>query len=69
MELTNYARKIDSQGRLVIPSKLRAALGIENNQLLDFYIHNQDGRIYLCVDVGENTPKTKEELALNGKSW
>lgn len=69
MELTEYARKVDSQGRLVIPSKLRAALGIENNQMLEFYIHEENGRVFLCVDVGENIPKTKTEIALNGKSW
>lgn len=69
MELTEYARKVDSQGRLVIPSKLRTALGIENNQMLEFYIHEENGRVFLCVDVGENIPKTKTEIALNGKSW
>lgn len=47
---TEYARRIDSTGRLVIPSKLRAELGIETGDTYEFSIHEENGRKYLCIE-------------------
>lgn len=50
MKQTEFARRIDSSGRLVIPAKLREELQIEVGDTFDFYIHEQDGKKYLCIE-------------------
>lgn len=50
MVKTEYARRIDSTGRLVIPAKLRAELAIETGDTHDFFIHEMDGKKYLCIE-------------------
>ena len=49
MESTKYSRKIDSLGRLVIPSKLRAELNIQPGDLFEFFTQEIDNKIYLCI--------------------
>ena len=53
MTKTEYSRKIDNVGRLVIPSKLRLLLGIEPNKDYDFYVHEMEGKKYLCICTGD----------------
>lgn len=50
MRETEYSRRLDSSGRLVIPSKLREELLMETGDEYSFYIHEQEGRTYLCVE-------------------
>lgn len=50
MRETEYSRRLDSSGRLVIPSKLREELKMEVGDTYDFYIHEYAGRTYLCVE-------------------
>ena len=50
MKETEYSRRLDSSGRLVIPSKLREELRMEVGDSYDFYIHEHNGRTYLCVE-------------------
>ena len=50
MKQTEFARRLDSSGRLVIPSKLREELCIETGDTFDFFIHEQDGKKYLCIE-------------------
>lgn len=47
---TDYARKVEDTGRVIIPAKLRTALGIEPGDILDYYILSEDGKTYLCMD-------------------
>ena len=55
---TEFARKLDSTGRLVIPSKLRDYLGMETGQLFNFYIQKEEnGDVYLCVKCPSNKIK------------
>lgn len=56
---TEFARKLDSTGRLVIPSKLRDYLGMETGQLFTFYIQKEEenGDVYLCVKCPSNKIK------------
>lgn len=58
MKKTDFARCLDSVGRLVIPSKLRAQLNLENGYECAFYIHEVDGETYLCIKC----PKQETEL-------
>lgn len=56
---TEFARKLDSTGRLVIPSKLRDYLGMKTGQLFTFYIQKEEenGDVYLCVKCPSNKIK------------
>lgn len=50
MKQTEYARRVDSTGRLVIPAKLREELNINVGETYDFFIHEQDGKKFLCIE-------------------
>ena len=50
MRETEYSRRLDSSGRLVVPSKLREELRMEVGDEYAFFIHEQDGKTYLCVE-------------------
>ena len=50
MRDTEYSRRLDSSGRLVVPSKLREELRMEVGDEYVFFIHEQDGKTYLCVE-------------------
>lgn len=41
---------MDSSGRLVIPSKLREELMMEMGDEYQFFIHEVNGKTYLCVE-------------------
>jgi bifunctional DNA-binding transcriptional regulator/antitoxin component of YhaV-PrlF toxin-antitoxin module len=58
MKETEFARCLDSVGRLVIPSKLRTQLHLESGCECAFYIHEMDGETYLCIKC----PKQETEL-------
>lgn len=51
MRQTEYSRRMDSTGRIVIPSKLRDELKMQEGDELVFYIHEEDGRKFLCVEA------------------
>ena len=50
LQQTEYSRRLDSSGRLVIPSKLRDELNIQTGDMFDFFVHEQDGKKYLCIE-------------------
>ena len=50
MRETEFSRRLDSSGRLVIPSKLREQLKMETGDEYSFFIHEYEGRTYLCVE-------------------
>ena len=50
MRETEYSRRLDSSGRLVIPSKLREELKMEVGDEYALYIHELNGKTYLCVE-------------------
>lgn len=50
MKQTEYSRKVDSNGRIIIPSQLRDDLDIRPQDVLDFFVHEHDGRTFLCVE-------------------
>lgn len=65
MRQTDYARKVDSNGRVIIPSQLRDQLDIRPGDALDFYIHEEGGRTFLCFEcfrVEDEIEKAKRIL-------
>lgn len=65
MKETEFCRRVDSSGRLVIPSKLREQLKIESGDEYTFYIHEENGRTYLCVEcfrIEDEIEKAKRVL-------
>lgn len=65
MRETEFSRRIDSSGRLVIPSKLREQLRIEPGDEYQFFLHEENGRTYLCVEcfrIEDEIEKAKRVL-------
>lgn len=56
MRNLNYVRKVDTLGRVVIPSKLRDKFGIEAGDELEFYSTVVDGIRYLCFACPNAVP-------------
>ena len=50
MRQTEYSRRLDSSGRLVVPAKLREELQMETGDEYHFFIHEHEGQTYLCVE-------------------
>lgn len=48
---TEFSRKLDNLGRIVIPSKLRLVLGIAANEIKDFYIIEENNDKYLAIKL------------------
>ena len=63
METTNFSRKLDTTGRLIIPSKLRTELGLMAGLEYEFYTHDFEGKTYLCIQCG-NAKETELQRAL-----
>lgn len=49
---TGCSKKIDSYGRITIPSKLREKLSLELGDECEFYEHTENGVLYLCIKCG-----------------
>ena len=47
---TEYSRRMDGSGRLVVPVKLRDALCMSPGDTYTFFTHEIEGRTYLCVE-------------------
>ena len=45
MKKTKYSRKLDANGRLVIPSKLREEVGLELGETYTFYTYERNGKL------------------------
>lgn len=51
MKDTGYSRKLDSTGRIVIPTKLREQMGLVAGQDYSFYTMEDDaGRKFICIE-------------------
>lgn len=50
MVQTEYSRKIDSTGRVIIPSALRDQMDLRVGDIVEFYVHEQDGRTFLAIE-------------------
>ena len=62
---TEYARKVDTNGRVIIPSQLRDQLDIRPGDAMEFFIHEENGKTYLCIEcyrVEDEIEKAKRIL-------
>lgn len=62
MNDTQYSRRLDSTGRLVIPKKLRDSLGLTPGTEYTFYTHSFEGKTYLCVECGDSAIEQAKKL-------
>ena len=52
MELTQWSRKIDKMGRIVLPVRLREQYGLETGLECPIYTHeDEEGKLYICFQV------------------
>lgn len=52
MKLTQWSRKIDKMGRIVLPVRLREQYGLETGLECPIYEHeDEEGRLYICFQV------------------
>ena len=58
MTETQFSRRLDASGRLVIPIRLREQLNLSPGDNLTFFIYSEHNKTYLCVEC----PKTNDEL-------
>ena len=49
---------MDSSGRLVVPSPLRELLDLRIGDICNFFIHEDKGRTFLCVEC----PRLENEI-------
>jgi AbrB family looped-hinge helix DNA binding protein len=65
MKQTEYSRRVDSSGRIIIPSQLRDELDIRPGDTHEFYVHEHEGKTYLCIEcfrVEDEVEKAKRIL-------
>lgn len=60
MQETNQSRKVDSTGRVIIPSGLRDELSIQAGDVCEFFIHEHEGDTYLCIKCPNVLNKIEE---------
>lgn len=60
MKKTNYSRKLDTSGRLMIPIRLREEVGMTAGTEYTFYIHQEEGRQFICIDCGIPKPPMQD---------
>lgn len=47
-----YRRKLDSTGRIMIPSRIRDLLGLQAGQEYPIIVMERKGHRYICIDCG-----------------
>ena len=50
MQSTHTSRRLDSQGRIIIPAKLRESLGFVEGDEYTFYKHREGDSFFLCIE-------------------
>lgn len=61
MKETGYNRKLDTSGRIMIPSRLRDQLGLIPGQEYYFFTCEEKGHRFICIDVGATPEMTIEQ--------
>ena len=64
MRHTHFSRRLDSNGRLVIPVRLREELGLQVGHEYTFYTHEQNGKTYLCIECSKGNDELENAKRL-----
>lgn len=64
MIATKHMRRLDSLGRLVIPIKLREKLGLDAGFECNFFTHEENGKMYLCIECPEQETDLQRALKI-----
>lgn len=52
MVQTKYSRKLEQNGRLMIPVKLREEVNLQSGKEYQFFLHSENGHRFICIDCG-----------------
>lgn len=63
MQETTFSRKLEKNGRLMIPIELRKQMQMEPGREYHFYTEKTNGRNFICIDCG-NPETTSLEQAI-----
>lgn len=61
---TQYARRLDTSGRLVIPIRLREELGLTVGDVYQFFKYETNGKTYLCIECPEQETEIQKAIKL-----
>ena len=61
---TQYARRLDTSGRLVIPIRLREELGLTVGEVYSFFKHEENGKTFLCIECPEQETEIQKAIKL-----
>lgn len=64
MNNTEFSRKLDKMGRIMIPIKLREQMGLVVGENYFFSTREENGKKYICIDCGEVHPSDSLEYAM-----
>ena len=60
---TTYSRKLDTQGRIMIPIRLREQMNMQIGHEYNFYTLETNGRKFICIDCGASVTDKDLERA------
>lgn len=63
MEVTEFQRKLDTMGRIMIPIKLREQLNLIIGKEYTFFLHEENGKKYICIECGNAVSNEELERA------
>lgn len=64
MQETTFSRKLEKNGRLMIPVELRKQMNMEPSKEYRFFTLAQDGRKFICIDCGPEITNEALEQAM-----
>ena len=64
MQATSFSRKLDGMGRIMIPKPLRLQMGLNSGIEYQFFLHEQDGHRYVCIECPGTDAKIEEAFLI-----
>jgi bifunctional DNA-binding transcriptional regulator/antitoxin component of YhaV-PrlF toxin-antitoxin module len=68
MKEHKYARKLETTGRIMIPSKIREKVGLVPGKEYAFSLLKRDGRMFICIDCGDVPDELTQAVQLIEKN-
>lgn len=64
MQETTFSRKLEKNGRLMIPIELRKQMNMEPSKEYHFFTMVESGRKFICIDCGPEITNDALEQAM-----